>query len=474
MMQMPKFNRMSRRALLGTTLGSLFLAPFLRSRRLEAQTVGNIPKRLVLVFTPDSHPPEWWPTAGANPQSFTLNEPLSSFAGLEQHMLFPRRIDHSWTTDNHHEAGVVQLFTGQRFFDDASRYANGPSIDQVLLKESDIRGGTPIASIHLAAGNRGGTDKRSVISYSGPGQPIASQPNPARAFSDIFGNVTFDGETGPVDPGVDEAAEARRALKTSILQGNLAELRKIQTFLGQTEKEKLEAHVSALLELETRLLGPVDGGGDPELVGGVCEPTDTSGVNQDDRNADAITRWAQVQADIIANAFTCDVTRVAGLTMGFSGSHHNGMYGLRAPTNNNSWHDNVAHVSRTNDSVTVGTQTMTSRQAFIQFDKLFADQIAHLAHKLASTAEGDGSMLDNTLIYWGVESGTNHSHNPRDMQYLLIGGKNLGIQSGQYLEFGNTAQSAHKLHTSVMHAFGHMASGFGIEPTSGPLSGVLG
>jgi hypothetical protein len=59
------------------------------------------------------------------------------------------------------------------------------------------------------------------------------------------------------------------------------------------------------------------------------------------------------------------------------------------------------------------------------------------------------------------------------MQYLLIGGKNMGFQSGQFLEFSGT-QSAHKLHTSVLHAFGHMANGFGIEPECGPLAGILG
>jgi hypothetical protein len=467
-------NLMSRRALLRTGLGALLLAPMLRARRLEAQQ--QYPKRLVLVFTPDSHPPEWWPTRGPDPRSFTLNEPLSGFAGLEKYMLFPRRVDHSWSFDNHHEAGMAQLFTGQRFFDDATHYSNGPSIDQVLLQNSDLRGGTPIPSIHLCAADRGGTDKRHILSYSGPGQPIAHQPDPARAFSDIFRGVTFGGST-PTEPPptADAAAEARRAISRSLLQLNTEELKKIQTFLGQTEKEKLEAHVNALLELESRIMsmGPVGGGGGgPVLVGGACEQVDTSGVNRDDRNAAAIPRWAEVQADIIVNAFTCDVTRVADFGMGFSGSHHNGMFGLVAPTNNNSWHDNVAHISRTNDALSVGSETLTSRQAFIKFDKLFADQVAYLAHRLASIAEGDGTMLDNTLIYWGVESGTNHSHSPNDMQYLLIGGKNMGFQSGQYLEFSG-AQSAHKLHTSVLHAFGYMASGFGIEPNSGPLSGVV-
>ena len=81
-------------------------------------------------------------------------------------------------------------------------------------------------------------------------------------------------------------------------------------------------------------------------------------------------------------------------------------------------------------------------------------------------------MLDNTLIYWGVESGTNHSHDPIDMQYLLIGGRNIGFQSGQYLELGTN--SAHQLHTTVLNAFGHEVNGFGIEPNCGLLSGIVG
>jgi hypothetical protein len=123
-------------------------------------------------------------------------------------------------------------------------------------------------------------------------------------------------------------------------------------------------------------------------------------------------------------------------------------------------------------SVTGGQKTV--REAFIQFDKLWAGMVAHLARRLSQIAEGDGTMLDNTLIYWGVESGTDHNHSPRDLQYLLIGGKNLGFQSGQFLQLSGT-QSAHKLHTSVLQGLGHTAAtGFGIEPTCGPLAGILG
>jgi uncharacterized protein DUF1552 len=463
----------SRRALLQTGLGGVFLAPFLRQRTLEAQTA--LPKRLVLVFTPDSHPREWWPTVGGGTNGFTLQGPLLDFAGLEPHMLFVRRVDHSWTFDNHHEAGIAQLFTGQKFFDEATHYANGPSLEQVLLKNTDIRGGTPVADIHLTAGDKGGADKRHVICYSGPGQPIPHEWDPAKAFTNIFNGVSFGGTTPAPTPtamGPDLATQ----IKQASLDVDLGQLKKIQGFLGQEERERLDLHVDALNELENqiKLMGsPMT----PPSTGAACEKVNTSGINSGDRNDVTIDKWAKVQADLIVNAFTCDRTRIADLGFGFSGSHHTGMMGLKAG-DNDSWHDTVAHLSLNDKNretgVTLTSGATTVKDAFIKFDRLWASQVAYLAKKLALIAEGDGSMLDNTLIYWGVESGTDHSHNPKDMQYLLIGGKNMGFQVGKFLQ-NSATQSAHKLHTSVLHGLGYTAAtGFGIEPTCGPLDGVLG
>lgn len=466
-----KRNAFARRALLKSALGGVFLAPFLRQRELEAQTL--LPKRLVMVFTPDSHPREWWPAAGGT-YGFTLQGPLLDFAGLEQHMLFVQRIDHSWTFDNHHEAGIAQLFTGARFFDDATHYANGPSIDQILLKNTDIRGGTPVADMHLCAGDSGGGDKRHVISYSGPGQPIPHEPDPVRVFNNVFNGVTFGGTPTPT-PTPTPTANLDTEIAKQALTVNMDEIRRIQTFLGQEERERLQIHLDSLSELEQQIADtPV--GQPPTVNAAQCQKVDTSGVNRGDRNDVTIDKWAKVQADLIVNAFTCDRTRIADFQMGFSGSHHTGMMGLVAG-DNNSWHDTVAHLSVNNSqrmtNVRLSTGTTTVKDAFIKFDRLWASQIAYLAHKLAGIAEGDGTMLDNTLIYWGVESGTDHNHSPRDMQYLLIGGKNMGFKTGQFLK-NPTTQSAHKLHTSVLRGLGYTAAtGIGIEPMCGPLDGIL-
>ncbi|MFZ5893925.1 MAG: DUF1552 domain-containing protein [Myxococcota bacterium] len=464
---MAKRNLLSRRAALKSAAGTLFLAPLLQERRLEAQTAAN-PKRLIMMFTPDSHPPEWWPMGTG--KSFTLQKPLSDFAGLESQMLFVRQLNHAWTVDNHHEAGMAQLFTGARFFDEATRYANGPSIDQILLKNSSIRAGTPIASVHLSSAGGSGGDKRHVISYSGPGQPNPHEENPANSFKTLFNGVTFNGTTAPPPPPANDAlATAKTNVKKKILEVNGQEIKRLQQFLGASEVAKLQLHLDALGELQTRIstLPTNPSSGPSGTVGGKCEQVTTSGVTRSSTDAAAITKFARVQADLIVNAFTCDRTRVADYSFSFSGGHHQGLLGYSP-----SWHDTVAHVSKTSDSVSVGGTSMTTRSAFIDFDRFWAGHIAYLVKRLAAISEGSGTMLDNTLMIWGVESGTNHNHSPRDMQYLIFGGKNLGVQLGQVLQLPS-AQSANKLLTSVMQAFGYAATGLGIEANVGPLAGVL-
>jgi hypothetical protein len=210
-----------------------------------------------------------------------------------------------------------------------------------------------------------------------------------------------------------------------------------------------------------------ENGGIPSLLD-ACQEPDLSGFQNSLRSEEAVTRWAQINADIIVSAFACDVTRAASYQFSFSGGHLEGLLGF-----SRSWHDDVAHVSQTGDSVTVGTVAMNSRAAFNRFSRYWHSHIAYLAKRLQSIPEGDGTMLDNTLIYCGVESGTNHSHDPNDMQYLLIGGGNLGFHTGQYLEA--TGTSAHRLHVAVLNAFGAEVDTFGsADDGVGPLTGIAG
>lgn len=448
----------TRRGLLTAGLGAAVLAPFYRMRRLQAQ--GSMPKRLIMVFHPDSNPPQWWPSGSG--REFTLNEPLLDFEGMEDQLLIPRRLDHSWSYDNHHTAGIVQLFTGARFDGDANRFADGPSVDQYLLQNTDLRGGTPRESVHLAVDD-GRTDHRHVISYSGSGQPVGCEVDPGRAFNNIFGDSTFDGEVEPVptEPtGFDAEVEA------ALLNANSDDIRYLQRYLGQDERERLQLHLDSLAELRNRIDTEMQGGGNGSIAAACTEP-DISGHSNGLKDAATMTRWAQINADMITTALACDVTRVAGYQFSFSGGHHEGLLGF-----GRSWHDEVAHISQTNDSVDVGGERMSTRDAFGRFSRFWHGHIAYLARSLQAIPEGDGTMLDNTLLYCGVESGTNHSHDPNDMQYLLIGGRNIGFDTGQFLDVGQT--SAHRLHVAVLNAFGADVQTFGsADDGTGALPGIL-
>lgn len=455
----------SRRDVLKSSLGALMLAPFLRHRELRAQNLN--PKRMVLCFTPDSNPPEWWPEGSG--RNFTLREPLAEFMGLESEMLFMRRLDHSWSYDNHHIAGIVQLFTGARFDNDTNRFADGPSIDQYLLQNTELRGGTPRASVHVAVDD-GRTDHRHVISYTGSGQPVAAEVDPGRAFRNIFDGVTFGEPPSQPTPSPVAGPSVENSVDRLVTEVSLEELRYFQRYLGQEERERLELHADSLRELQLRIqmanVGP-GAGGDSPLVGGQCEEPSTSGWQRSLNDATRITRWAEINADLIVNSFTCDVSRVASYQFSFSGGHHEGLLGFGA-----SWHDEVAHVSN-DTTVRVGGMDMTTRRAFGVFSRFWGGHIAHLVRRLQSIPEGDGTMLDNTVVIWGVESGTNHSHNPNDMQYLILGGRNLGFQLGQVLDVGRT--SAHRLHVAVLNAFGADVDEFGsADDGSGALAGVVG
>jgi hypothetical protein len=446
-------NLMARREVLKSALGGLLLTPFLRQRQLQAQQAN--PKRIVLLFTPDSQPPEWWPTGAGS--DFALREPLQDFKGYEQDMLFVQQLDHSWTFDNHHEAGIVQLFTGGRFYDDVAHYSTHASIDQILLQNTDLRGGTSRASLNLCV-DEGGANMRHVIAYSGANQPIQNEVDPRRAYANVIG-LNFDGTTKDA---------TLRALDSRIHEIDVEQIRYLQRFLGQEERERLEVHVESLRDLKTQLDSlPTEADAPPNTTNG-CESVDTNGFEYDLGDADKLTQWAKMHSDVLVSAFTCDTTRVGVMQYSRSGGSHEGLLGLQ-----NNWHLAVAHLSATDDSIALGPESVTTREAFNRFSRFWGMQIAYLVKRLAETPEGDGRMLDNTLLYWGVESGTNHSHTPVDMQYLLIGGRNMGFQLGQYLQLPSP-EIANKLHTAVMQGFGYDAPGFGVEDTCGALAGIVG
>lgn len=445
----------ARRALLKSATGALFLAPLLRARRLAAQQA--TPKRLILLFTPNSAPATFFPTGAG--RSFTLQAPMAALRGLEKKLLFMRRIDHSHSVANHHESGPAVMFTGART--DGTQKGDlmmpyGSSIDHLIADQ--IHGGTLRKTFHIGLNNR--TDStRGYISYRLSGskaQPVPTEKDPAKIFAQLFAGTTVS-PLPPPSPSVDSVLASR--LDAEVLKIHVAELRAIERHLGAEEKVKLDQHLTSLKAIERDVLAaqaqtPTQDG--PPATPGRCSAVSTSGpIDDGGMNDEAkVINTSKLYADLITAAFACDRTRVVSLMLGYSGIHQEGFKG-----HSQSWHDNVAHRATTNP-------------LFQDYLAFFADRVAYLAKALDAVKEGDGTMLDHTLIVWSVETGINHSHSPKDVPYLLIGGRALGIDTGQFLTFPATRPHPELL-TAICNAYGLPIKGIGNLPTCGPMPGVL-
>ena len=103
----------------------------------------------------------------------------------------------------------------------------------------------------------------------------------------------------------------------------------------------------------------------------------------------------QLHMDLIAQAFACDLTRVATL---FGSADNPGMPWLNL---NMSIHDDLAHQL---GSGTAEQQAATA-QRLGTVQRWYAEQVAYLMTRLSQIPEGTGSVLDNTIILWGNELG---------------------------------------------------------------------
>lgn len=150
----------------------------------------------------------------------------------------------------------------------------------------------------------------------------------------------------------------------------------------------------------------------------------------------------------------CDVTRIASLQMsyGFSYVRH-------------SW---LGHTSQHH---TMSHDNTDRRQELQEIDNWYSQQVLYLLEKLDSFPEGNGTVLDNTLVVWGRELGTT-AHRFERSPLIVAGGANLGVVQGRSLNYDG--QQHAKLLVSIGQIMGLETMSIGdIAPDSGPLPGLL-
>jgi len=418
----------------------------------RAQTPA-FPKRFIVFYTPNGNIelPTGMDFAGS------ILEPLEPF---KNKMLLLSGLDlavHDIPPGEPHQQGMAfltgrPLNAGNQVGGDGTLagWASGISVDQEIANALGTE--TPHKSLHFGVQSTsyGGTEVRTVISYAGSDQPIANETSPYAMFDLVFSKLGAD----PL------GLEKLRSRRHSVLDAVGKQYAALAPRLGGEDKLKLEQHLTAIREVETRLDKP---GGE---LGGSCQLPDT-GTPIDLNAPENFPAIGKLQMDLLVMAMRCDLTRVA--TLQWSASTNNKPY----PYLMYDAGDGPKPIA--GDEHVMGHQPDTDVHAWGALRVIrrwYMEQFAYLLQALDSTPEGDGTMLDNTVVLLGSELARGNTHSHHDAPFLLAGSGGGYFKTGQHLTFeGETPHN--NLLVSLLNSMDVDSNTFGMpEFCTGPLSGL--
>ncbi len=450
---------MRRRTFLALTAG-LPAALNLLGRPARAQAA---PARRFLVFyfpdgvagpSQDGQPSLWHPRGGL--RDFELPAQLAPLDRLREHCVFLDGLSMGPTDAGSHPGGAKKLLT-------AVDGGHGESIDHVLART--VGADAPHRHVYLGVqANQNGASGDKHISYPSAGHSTPPEDDPVRAFERLFG-----GGAGPGLPGGDPAAEARAAARRSILDAHLADLNALRGKVGAAERSKLDLHTEALRDLERRLA--VMAMEAPPPPAETCDAAPAS-VGRVDRGAlyapEQFPALLRAQSDLLVQAMACGLTRVGVL----QASHHTSEL-VMSRFAGTEMHD-PGYDMRSHQASHYGPRHDPGRRefaAYVQQRRYWVQRFADLVEALRARPEGDGTMLDYTVLLLCTEVCDGNTHQHDDMPFVLAGRGGGALDTGRLLRFPGRRHGG--LFASIAQAMGHRIDRFG-DAGEAALPGLVG
>jgi hypothetical protein len=226
----------------------------------------------------------------------------------------------------------------------------------------------------------------------------------------------------------------------------LSEIADLRPRLTTSDRERLDSYQESLRDIERRLNMLGGSGSTPvDAVSGTTCVQPTLGSSVDPSAEANYPKIAQLQMDLLVAALQCNVTRVASFQFGNS----NDQCAYSWLGINTVGHD-LAHNNGNCDP---------SGAKKTKVYNWYAQQFAYLLNKLKAVPEGNGTMLDNTVILWVSEFGEAGAHSPDNLMWLLMGNAGGYFKSGQVVNLGG--RSTNDVHITLQNAFGISSTTFG-------------
>ncbi len=389
----------------------------------------DAPRRVIFLYFPDGMRPEHWHAQGTG-TNFILPRMTAPLERVRQHCVFLSGVD-MLGSGSTHEGGVLKFLTGA----DGRGSDKAVSLDYYLAQAFKTQTVKPHLNLNIVP-----VWDSAGVTFDNNGLRVAPEPNPLVAFESLFGS------------NANNNFIAQRRL--SAMSNSLNELNALRSKLGTVEQAKLDTHTESLRELEQKLNANV----------GACaawnfNPTGFKVTrtgfwsNPEYRDQNQMGVISGLQMDVAVHALACNLTRVVTLTWGHS--------------------VNEAIVMESGSGQTCHQASHGGGEDFIKIKAWYTEQLAKLIEQLASVPEGNGTLLDNTVIFVGSDLSNGGWHNHTDMPFIIAGGKNGGISGGRSLRF--TATPHNKVLVSIAQFMGVNINSFGNQDSNpGVLPGLVG
>jgi hypothetical protein len=400
---------------MGATLALPLLDAMIPALSAAKETTASSVRRLGFVYIPNgvamnSNMNLWKPaTVG---KDFEFSPILASLEPFRKHTVVVSGLSHAQAEamcdgNGDHTRGVATWLNGvhPRHTEGADVLA-GTTIDQMAALK--LGKDTPLPSLELGLDTNlevGNCENgysclyRNNLSWRSPTTPLAPEGNPRVVFERLFG-----------DGGTSAQRLAQMRKTRSILDSVLSEMTNLKRSLGTTDNAIVTEYFDAVREVERRIQMAEKHNGESAILELERPPSVPAKFEE----------HARMMFDLQCLAYQADITRVFTLMMGRESSARP-FPEIGVPEA----HHGLSH--HRDDPETI-----------VKYAKLNAyetQQVAYFLEKLSSTPDGDGSLLDHTLLLYGAGLSNPNEHAHIDLPLVLLGGANGQLKGGRHLQY---------------------------------------
>src|SRR5580692_5113722 len=411
----------------GVALALPFLDSMVPAQTALRKTAANPKTRFTGIFVPHGMAPGYWipKTEGKGFEFPMIMKPLEPF---RDHTVIMSGL---WSKSAEPPPGT----TGADIYD-------GTTIDQMIAQKHGQS--TLLPSLQLALEDPGANSSNcgegyscaytNSISWPSPTQPLPMELDPQVAFERLFGAG-----------GSAEERAVRREQDRSILDSVTQSLARFKKDLGPGDRARLDEYETDIREIERRL----------DLAKKSSGQANTDGFVAPAGVPESFDEHVKLHFDLQALAFRGDITRVSsvlyardltarsypdsGVNVGFHGASHHA--------------ENPQNIER-----------------YSHINQYHVKCLAYFVDKLKKTNDGDGTLLDHTLILYGTNMGDSNQHLHYDVPHILVGGASGQLKGDRHLHYETKTITTGNLLLSILGMYGiHQDS---IGDSTGILAGL--